>query len=746
MHFFLQIPNRLHLSFILLQSIFYNVAIAQAVFEPLKPQKRIVPVKTNDELIIDGQLQEPAWNSATIFDDFTEINPIQGRTPSQHTIVKLLYNSSYFYVATICFDNEGKNSIRVPNFKRDFQPDDHDYFGVIIDGFRDRRNAMVFLVNPYGVQRDALTFDDRFFDPEWDGLWKVRTVRNDSGWIAEIAIPWRTFRYPPDLSGAQTWGVNFCRQRRSTNELYAWSPFPRAYTWARMAYEGSLDSLLIPQAGTNIRVQPYALASRYKEGKNDQWKKEIKTGGEIKWAIKPDKVIDLTFNTDFAQADADQLVNNLQRFSLSFPERRSFFLENAGLFNTGLNTNPDGIKNTPLTIQPFFSRRIGLDENGNPIAIQAGLRYVQRGDRQNIGIMAIRQAASDSMSPADFFIGRYTNSIGKKLQLGTLITSRIQEKSIGKPFEGYSNWSGTLDGLYRINQKLQWNGMISATTNATKKEKGASAYSQLFYRDDLITIWWNQSYISKGYNPETGFVNRYNIINTSPGLYFTARGKWLPRFARSFGPAIVMDMLHTLSTGRPEEFTLDTYPVWFNFHSGGYAGMLWKYQWQYIRETFEPLNAKIEAGKYRYNRFDFSYGTDASKKWSIKTNYSTGKYYDGHLQSLNLQARYSPIPHLAFDAGLDVYGLKKIGIDRLTATYYLYNLQARMAINPRVQAFLFYQQNTANSSGGINARVSWEYKPLSYIYLVFNNRNMVINGIKERADLTIFKFSYLKQF
>jgi Domain of unknown function (DUF5916)/Carbohydrate family 9 binding domain-like len=721
-------------------------AKSQEIFEPVRPQKKIVPSKIISTINVDGRLDEAAWDSAKSINDFIEINPKQGSTPSQPTFVRILYNNSYLYIAVTCMDKGGKKSIRATDFKRDFDAPYHDLFAIMIDGFKDARNAMAFLINPYGVQRDVLCFDDRFFDVEWDGLWKVRTQRTDSGWIAEIAIPWKTLRYPATAGAFQTWGINFTRQRRSTNEYYSWSPFPRAYSLTRMSYEGLLDSLVVPAASTNIRIQPYTLISAEKEHLYSNWKEDVKEGGEIKWALASNKVLDLTFNTDFAQADVDQQLNNLQRFSIFFPERRQFFLENASLFKSGLDVNPDGNKGTQMTIQPFFSRKIGLDDNGNPINIQAGARYIQRGDKNALGLMSVRQASSDSLSPANFFIGRYTCGIGKQNQIGALITTRLQEHAFNKPIEGYTNWSGTVDGFFRLSEKLQWNGMLSATSTPGKVEKGIAGYSQVFYRNDYVNAWWNQSFVSRNYSPEIGFVNRSNIICTSPGFYITDRGKWLPAFIRSFDPGIKTDMLHTLNTGKLEEINLNIFPVWFEFHNGGYAGFSWRYQYQLLYGNFEPLNAMIAPGKYTYSRLDFQCSSDPSKKWNLKAEYSFGSFYDGRLQDINLQTRYSPVPQVSLTGGFEQYLLRQVGIQKLSAIYYLYNLQVKLALNPRIQLSVFYQKNTSTAVNGLNAKFSGEYKSLSYFYIVWNTRQWVENSIKERSLAGILKLSYLKQF
>lgn len=728
-------------------------ATAQRTFDPIQPQKRVVAFKTDTSVVIDGSLDEAVWQYAAVVSDFGEIDPVQGGVPRQSTIVKLLYNKDYLYVAAICRDSVGRRGLRVPNFQRDFNPPDHDHIAILIDEFHDARNAMAFLVNPYGVQRDVLCFDNRLFDVDWDGLWKVRTSRNDSGWIAEIAIPWKTLRYPDNGANLQSWGINFVRKRRSGNEYYSWSPFPREYSLTRMAYEGLLDSLQLPKPGTNIRVQPYSLVNIQKDHRGSKTKVSFKPGGDVKWALKTNQVLDLTVNTDFAQADVDQQVNNLQRFSVSFPEKRPFFLENASLLQAGLDLNPDGSKNTQMTIQPFFSRRIGLDGGGNPVDIRYGGRYIYRGDDQSAAVMAIRQSPStDTTGSTDFFVGRWTHRVGRAMQIGGLVTSRIDEGFGPKAGAAY-NWTGTVDGFYRINQKWQASGMISGNSvtgvraGPTGSDRsGMAGYGQLFYKDNFVTAWLNESLVTRDYNPGVGFVNRSNVICTSPGFYFTARSKWLPAFVRGYDPGMSTDVLYTLSTGKLEEARVNVWPLWFDFQNGGYIGMACAYNYQSLSAAFNPLNATIRPGKYSYVRPSIEISSDASRRWSVYYNLSLGGYYDGRLLYNRVSLRYSPLPMVSLSGGVDSYALKGLGVDDLSATYYLYNVQARLAWNPRLQLVAFYQHNTSTAMEALNMKFSWEYKPLCYVYLVWNTRGMMENGVSDRMNSGICKVSFLKQF
>jgi hypothetical protein len=717
---------------------------AQTVFDPIQPQKKIIPTAIESFLSIDGLLNEPEWTSINGIDDFVTVSPVQGEKPSQRTIVKLAYNKVFLYIAAICMDSVKR--LRVPDFKRDFFPPDHDHFAIMIDGFKDERNAMAFLFNPFGVQRDVLCFDDRFFDVEWDALWQVRTHITDAAWIAEVAIPWKTLRYPATDIDFQTWGINFCRARRSTNEYYTWSPFPRAFSLTRMSYEGLVDSLQPPRSGTNLRIQPFSLVNAHKNNLKKRWETNFKAGGEAKWAIRSNKVFDFTINTDFAQADVDQQINNVQRFSYYFPEKRPFFLENASLFKPGLDVNPDGNKGTLMVIQPFFSRRIGLDDKGQPLPIQVGARYIDRSENYNIGLMSLRQTGNDSLAPSDFFIGRYTHNIGKGNTLGALMTSRLHEPS-GNQKNSYANWSGSVDGFFRFNSKLEMNGMLSGTINTGKDGgKGWAGYGQLYYKSDQFIAWWNQSFVTANYSPEIGFVNRSNVVSTSPGFYFLMRNKWLPKFARTFAPGLKSDVIQTASTGKLEEINIAAYPVWFNFHSGGSFGFAFQYQYQQLHSSFHPLNTTIEQGTYHFNQLHFFYATDASKKWSADAEYLLGGFYNGRLHYTMVGTRFSPIPHIAFRARGEQYKLKQVGMDIASADYYLYSLETRFALTPRLQLFLIYQENTSDRTKGFNSRFSWEYKPLSYVYLVFNNRAWTQNSLKQMDNTCIFKINYLRQF
>jgi hypothetical protein len=754
---------------------------AQDIFPPNPNPISIVPVNISTNLKIDGRLDEPEWKLSNQTKLTTIIEPRPGEKPSQQTYIRLLYNSSYLYVSAFCQDSLGLKAIRTPDFQRDYSFQTRDLFAIAFDGFQDKRNAMAFSMDPYGTQRDLLGLDDKFFDPEWDGLWTVRTSRSDSGWVAEVAIPWQTLRYPKTNGKPQDWNLNFIRNRRMTNETTAWSPFPRSFSPLRMEYAGVLKGIQPPPpSATNIRFQPYFLLSndRYEgeDYKNFQDKTSVKVGGEIKWVLNPNTVMDLTFNTDFAQADVDRQVNNVTRFSVFFPERRQFFLENASLFSVGLYPIEE-LSGGPLRVIPFFSRTIGLDQNTlTPVPIDAGLRMVFRSPERNAGVIAMRQRETEGSPATNFFVGRFSQNFGKQNRIGIISTLKQSSSEFITDANGvgrfnqlpYTNFVLGIDGFVRVTPTLAWSTMVVGSRTSGEvssglsgeRDKGISAYSQLHLRNNNWSVWWVQSYVNESFNPAMGFVSRKNIVGTVPGLYYINRGKWLPRKILTFEPGLYTEFYHNANTGMLTERILNFNPVWFNFKNGSGGGIFVTNVSQQLTQAFDPLDIVIASGKYDFWRYSIFVFGDRSKKLAYFFNHERGNYFNGENTFTNARLVYSPLPNISLTGEYEVNDFEKLGIRQESKLVRLYGFQARFALNPRLQLITFYQHNTLNKRDVLNLRVSWEYRPLSFVYLVLNNQaytqTLIRNapdgaydirfGPRQSENHVIAKISYLKQF
>jgi hypothetical protein len=721
----------------------FSFAQDAEIFKPDSIKKRIEATPITTSLRIDGVMNDAEWKLAKPVSDFTQIEPYQGKQPNHRTEIRVLYNKNYLYFAIFAGDTLGKKAIRATDFKRDFNSRQHDLVGLSFDGFNDKRNAMALVTNPYGVQRDFLSFDDIYYDIDWDGLWRVRTARTDSGWVAEMAVPWKTLRYPKTDSLIQNWGFNMYRNRRLTNEQTAFSPYPRSFTNTRMDYAGILTNLQPPPPSTNLRIQPYFLTSfdRYKNFDNKPDKNNYKVGGEIKWAINPNAILDLTANTDFAQADADRQVNNVTRFSVFFPERRQFFLENASLFGVGVGPNDDG-SGGYMRVQPFFSRTIGLDNSGNPIPIDVGGRFVYRSLKRNYGAIAMRQREVGDSPGTNFFVGRYSENFGKQSRIGGLVTVKNQPNS--------TNLTGTIDGFFRLSESHSLNAMAVYSTSTNGGKEGFSGFAQYYYTTNQLKFWWTQSVVTKNFNPEMGFVSRSDVIGTTPGIFFFNRGKWIPfkKFIRAFEPGIMTEFYHQASTGKLIERQFNLNPVWFNFQRGGFFGYLVNPTFQRLTEPFVPLGVMIGTGDYNYVRHQIYASTNPSAVVSLQTEFNWGTYFNGRLNAHDIRLQIAPIPNISILARYNRNHFKDVGIDYTTTKVDLYSVEGRFALNPRVQLIGFYQKNSENLSQNYNIRLSWEYRPLSYIYVVYNHREFdnMFQKPTQIEDHVIAKISYLKQF
>ncbi|MGS2765171.1 DUF5916 domain-containing protein [Sinomicrobium sp. M5D2P9] len=705
--------------------------------ETTRTKKSFSTTFTGNKINIDGLLDEPDWDIPKEATDFTQVQPQTGSKAHFITKVKSLYTENALYFGIICYDSVGKNRFKAPDLKRDFDFQNHDLAGITIDGFNDERNSVTFFVNPYGAQRDYLSFDDTYFDVDWNSLWKVRTTRTDTHWIAEIEIPWKTLRYKLSKTGTPVFGINFQRAQRTTNERSAWSFYPRSVGFNRMEYTGKMSGFIPPKPTTNILVNPYALVSDNPDGET-----EFKAGGEAKWVISPNLVLDATVNTDFAQADVDQLVNNTTRFSVLFPEKRQFFLENASLFGAGIS---DGNMNGNVALIPFFSRQIGLDTNSRPIPIDYGGRVVYRSDKRNFGAMFLQQRETDNIPGQKYMVGRYAENIGKNNRIGAIVTGRTSGATMTA--NSQFDYTTAIDGFFRLNAHHSINTMVSLTGVKERKNTGWAGYFQYEYNSDRIKAWWTSTLISENFDPKSGFISRRDVIATTPGIEFSLRGKWLPfnKVIRDYEPGLLAELYHESSTGNILEQKISFTPLSFNFIKGGKTGVSYFYNYQNIAEEFSPVGIGIGLGKYTYNRYRVFYASDGSRKIAYDLSYETGGYFNGKLNTLDASLAYAPIPYISLGVGVGVNDLKQVGTAKENKTANVYSFDSRFALNPRLQFTFLYQRNSLDKSNLYNARLSWEYKPLSFVYLVFNSREYGLLG-RTKEQSSIIKINFLKQF
>ncbi|MEM7371000.1 MAG: DUF5916 domain-containing protein [Bacteroidota bacterium] len=696
-------------------------------------------VQTTEEIHIDGNLEEASWQQAQVIQDFFRREPRQGGPILYKTEVRLLYDQKYLYVGAICHDSLGIKGIRVQDLRRDFEWGENDIFGISLDPQNLKQYAQAFMTTPYGNQRDLQNFNGNTFDTGWNTLWKVRSQRSSEGYVVEFAIPFKSLRYDlPEEGQAVEWGLTFIRYARREVEVSSFPAIPQAFTPYRMTYAAKLKGIEVPKPAANIRVEPYGLFQYEAGGAAGEANRQAKAGLDVKWAINPHTVLDLTVNTDFAQAEVDRAVNNLERFNIFFPERRQFFLENSGIWAGGKQQ----------AIRPFFSRRIGLEGefNAAPAPIDVGARFTQRTDKQALAALFVRQRATANSPGANFGVLRYLRNYGRENNVGVMLTQRVDDANSGGSLSGLSNTTLTIDGQIRPSSQWDIQYLLSTSIDERTGETGFAGRIFAGQQSNAFYYGWVTEYTDDAYTPRMGFIRQQNVIRHNPGGYYIWRPKKM-NWIRRWDPGTFVNLNHdALDPARFQQASLYIFPIYTWFKDNSFVEVSLTPTWQNINFSFAPLGLPIDQGSYFYTRYLLKYNTDQSKKWALSASYNFGKFYNGQRNTIKGAARFAPLPHLALSFDYEYNALQNIGLNEADLQVNLYSANLRVALNPRVQLSTFYQYNSLTRQGRWNMRFSWEYLPLSFLYVVFNDTQ--IDALLEPAhdQQLIGKLTLVHQF
>ena len=459
---------------------------------------------------VDGDvLNDPAWAEATPATGFRQNTPDEGAPASERTEVYVVYTADTLYFGVVCYVRDPRTII-VADSRRDSSLEETDSFQIILDTFHDGQNGFVFGTNPAGVEYDGQVTNEGQgsgrsggfvrrsgggqqrgsgggFNLNWDGVWEVDAQVSDIGWTAEVAIPFRTLRYP---SGeAQPWGMNFQRNIRNRNEQSYWAPLPRQFDLNRLSLAGELHGLAVPQQ-RNLKLTPFAVGHWRDAGDNQR----PDFGADLKYSITPGLTLDATYNTDFAQVEVDDQQINLDRFNLFFPEKRPFFLENAGLFSVG----------QPGQLEVFFA------EDGTQIPITGGGRLSGKvGNNTNVGFLNMQTEALDGARANNFTVARVRQDFVNRSNVGVMFVNR-SGTGIGTRAGsgGDYNRSYAADGRLGLGQAVTLSGFAAATETPDVAEETHAYSGQASYESERYRIGAGFSEVAPNFNPEVGFYAR----------------------------------------------------------------------------------------------------------------------------------------------------------------------------------------------------------------------------------------------
>ena len=523
--------------FALIEPLFLcaTVVAAQNDSPPSTPPVAIA-TKVEKAPDLDGEvLGDPAWASAKPATRFWQNAPDEGQPASERTEVRVIYTLDTIYFGVVCYDRD-PDSIIVTDSLRDSSLDDTDSFQIIVDTYLDRQNGFVFGTNPAAIEFDGQVVNEGAgsgfgrqsgarnprqttqagsgggFNLNWDGSWEVRTRISDIGWSAEFAIPMRTLRFSGE--SPQTWGLNFQRNIRRRNETSFWAPLPRAYNLYRVSWAGTLTDLEL-SSPRNLKITPYALGEYVLQGEepsNTNWLGNV--GADLKYSVTPSLTLDLTYNTDFAQVEVDEQQINLDRFDLFFPEKRPFFLENAGLFSVG----------TPGEVELFFSRRIGIGPDGEVIPILAGARLSGNFAGFNGGVLNMQTEKLGGVAPANnFTVARVRRELPNRSYLGGLFVNRSATDDV-LPEED-NNQTFAVDGRWGYGEYGELLGFAAKTrTPGLEGKDNQHAYKfGTFYDSGKWLFAADYTEVGENFDPQVGFLRREGFRKPRAAIFHRYR-------------------------------------------------------------------------------------------------------------------------------------------------------------------------------------------------------------------------------
>ena len=711
---FLKVMQKLAL--VLLLSLISLPAFAQTTVSSPDGRKQLQAVPTPSPITLDGALDEEVWKRAMPATGFTQADPLEGQPATESTEVRIAYDADYLYIGAAMHDSNPAGIV-INEIRKDFAGRDQDTFDVLLDTFSDRRNGFVFSTNAAGAKADTqMANEGRDVNTNWDAVWWVATQRSDQGWTAEFRIPFKTLRF--EAGAGKTWGVNFARRVRRKSEISYWSPVSRAYTIYRASAEGNLAGLPELRQGRNLRIKPFLAAGAVRAVGEDGFDRNLSAGVDVKVGLTPSLTFDATIKPDFAQAEADEQQVNLTQFSLFFPEKREFFLENAGIFYIGdipRNKRASSRFSPPEEdVLLFFSRRIGLTDSGEQLPLFGGARVTGRAGAFGIGVMTMQSEEHQGKPGNNYTVARVRADILKSSDIGAIFLSR-QPSGDSTDF----NRVAGVDANFRFFKSLSINSFAARTeTPGVTKNQDAGKIA-IGWEDSLKRLGASIMKIGEGFKDDMGFVRRVGVTRQFYDMAFLPQ----PAALRKRGIRQVQPHARAFIYNDPNgDLVSRTVHVanQTTWNNGTYMEYAFEPRVEAIKKPFVVSpGVAIPIGRYDWNQHILLYEGDHSRAFSGSIRYTFGGFWSGSQKNTQVSLLYRPTYRMVVDMGLQVTKIA-LNLPKAEFTTTLVNVRAgySFSTNMFLDTLLQYRNDVKQFSA--NVRFNLIHRPLSDFFIVYN--------------------------
>lgn len=671
-------------------------------------------VRLAEPLRIDGALDESIYDTVPPISDFIQFEPNAGAPATERTDVWVTFDDDNFYLTFRCWDSQPQRRVST-EMRRDAQGlySGNDVINFFLDPYFDQRNGLSLTINAIGGRSEGQVADRQYL-ADWNPIWDHATGQFEGGWTAEVMVPFRSIRYR--TGAAQIWGLNVLRTVRWRNELSTLAPVPpgRGMESMRQRPIATVVGIDAPPTSTNLEIKPYAVTTLTTDRNvvpalSNDFGRDV--GLDVKYGVTESLTADFTCNTDFGQVEADEQQVNLTRFSLFFPEKRDFFLENQGIFFFGgVTSGFGGTSDTPLL---FYSRRIGL-EAGRPVPIEAGGRLTGRAGRYTVGLVNIQtdKAPATGAHGSNFSVVRIKRDILRRSSIGALVTNRsVAEGGVG------GNSALGMDATFTFYNDLAINSYWARTRTDGIRGDDTSYRAQLDYSGDRYGVQLDRMRVGDNFNPEVGFVRRDNIKRTLAELRFSPR----PRRIQSVRRFWWMGSVDYFEDGsgrvdsrdRSGEFAIE-------FQNADRFSVVYTNSYEFLPGPFRiASDVTLPVGGYAWDNLRVGYNLGQQRR--VLTNFTVeyGTFYNGHRTAVSAtRSRISLTPKFSLEP---TYTLNRVEVVQGKFTSHLAGSRVTYTMSPRMFASTLVQYKSANNAMSANVRLRWEYRPGSELFVVYND-------------------------